>query len=283
MAALAEVPVQAPDRHEIDWIGSIPFFGVHLACALAIHTGVSWGAVAALVLTYWLRSIGITGGYHRYFAHRTFRTSRTFQFVLALLGTLSLQKGVLRWAALHRMHHAHSDQPGDVHSPKEGVFWSHVGWILSREYDDVSLEMIPDYAVYPELRWLDRHYLVPFVLMCVGLVGLGGLEYLVWGAFISTTLLWHTTFCINSLCHIVGKRRYPTTDTSKNSLILALLTGGEGWHNNHHHYPNSVNQGFYWWEIDTTYYALRVLAVFGIVRDLRKPPERVLAAGRAAA
>ena len=281
MAVLEEVPVAATwERHRIDWVGSIPFFAVHVACALALYTGVSWGAVGALALTFWLRSFGITAGYHRYFAHRTFRTSRAFQFVLATLGTLSMQKGVLWWAAHHRTHHAHSDEPGDVHSPREGFVWSHLGWILSREYNESDFDKIPDYARYPELRWLNEHFVLPYVLLCTLLFAFGGLQYLVWGGFVSTVLLWHSTFCINSLAHVFGKRRYETTDTSRNNWFLALLTGGEGWHNNHHHYPNSVNQGFYWWEVDTTYYALRLLSLFGIVWALRKPPERVLEAGR---
>ncbi|MBI4612812.1 MAG: acyl-CoA desaturase [Planctomycetes bacterium] len=268
-------------RGRIDWVTSIPFVGVHAACLLALYTGVGWTEVGLCLGLYFVRMFALTAGYHRYFAHKTFQTSRAFQFVLALLGTCALQKGVLWWSAHHRVHHANSDQEGDVHSPtREGFLWSHVGWILAHDYDATNLRMVPDFARYPELRCLNRWYHVPFVLLCVLLFFTGGLSWLVWGAFASTVLLWHATFCINSLAHVLGRRRFPTTDTSRNNWFLALLTGGEGWHNNHHHYPNSANQGFYWWEIDTTYYVLRLLAVFRIVWDVRKPPARILEEGR---
>jgi stearoyl-CoA desaturase (delta-9 desaturase) len=188
---------------------------------------------------------------------------------------------VLWWAAHHRTHHSRSDREGDIHSPaRDGFLHSHFGWILTREHDETDIDKIPDFARYPELRWLNRHYLAPFVTLCVALFLAGGWSWLVWGGFLSTVFVWHVTFSINSVAHLFGWRRFPTRDGSRNNLILALLTGGEGWHNNHHHYPNSVNQGFYRWEIDWTYGVLRFLALFGIVRDLRRPPERVLRAGR---
>jgi stearoyl-CoA desaturase (Delta-9 desaturase) len=255
----------------------LPFFLVHLACVLVFFVEFSWGAVAVCLGLFWLRMFSVTAGYHRYFSHRSFKTGRTFQFVLALLGTLAVQKGVLWWAANHRRHHKYSDLEGDIHSPVQSGFWrSHVGWILAVDYDATDYDRIPDLAKYPELRWLNDHFLVPPVALAALLYLVGGPSWLVWGFFVSTTVLWHATFTINSLAHVYGSRRYATPDQSRNNLWLALLTMGEGWHNNHHHYMNSVRQGFFWWEIDATYYVLRALSWFGIVWDLIQPPGRVL-------
>ena len=261
----------------LSWRDSgVPFFLVHLACLLVFLVDVSWGAVAVCLGLFWLRMFSVTAGYHRYFSHRSFKTSRAFQFVLALLGTLAVQKGVLWWAANHRRHHKYSDKEGDIHSPVVEGFWrSHVGWILAVDYDATDYDRIPDLAKFPELRWLNEHFLVPPVTLAALLFLIGGASWLVWGFFVSTTLLWHATFTINSLAHVYGSRRYDTPDQSRNNLWLALLTMGEGWHNNHHHYMNSVRQGFFWWEIDATYYVLRTLAALGIVWDLNQPPSRV--------
>ena len=258
-------------------ISSVPFWAVHVACLAAFFTGVTWSALAVCLALFWLRMFGVTAGYHRYFAHRSYKTSRPFQFVLALLGTIAVQKGVLWWAANHRDHHKYSDQEGDIHSPLlRGFWWAHVGWILGPDYEDTNLTRIPDMARYPELRWLNDHYLVPPVALAVLLFALGGATWLVWGFFISTTLLWHATFTINSLAHVWGSRRYETTDASRNNVWLALLTMGEGWHNNHHRYMNSARQGFFWWEIDLSYYVLVALSWSGLVWDLHQPPRKLL-------
>ena len=269
---------------KVDWIESIPFIAVHVAAvAGAVAVGVTPWLVALAALSYLVRMFGVTAGYHRYFAHRSFKTGRVVQFLFALLGTLSLQKGVLWWAAHHRAHHRHSDDDQDIHSPtRRGFWWSHVGWILARKYKQTNVEAIRDFARYPELRWLNEHYLVPPLAMGA-LVWLAfGAAVFVWVGLVATVVLWHGTFTINSLCHVFGRRRYVTTDTSKNSLVLALITGGEGWHNNHHYYPASANQGFFWWEIDLVYYALRALAAVGLVWDLKKPSAEVLAGNRVA-
>jgi len=253
------------------------FWAVHLACLLAFYTGVTWSAFAVCLALFWLRMFGITAGYHRYFSHRSYKTGRAFQFVLALLGTLSVQKGVLWWAGNHRVHHKFSDQEGDVHSPiQRGFWWSHAGWILAEDYEETLFDRIPDMAKYPELRWLNEHYLAPPVGLAVGLFLVGGLTWLVWGFFISTTVLWHSTFTINSLAHVFGSRRYETSDQSRNNIWLALLTMGEGWHNNHHRFMNSARQGFFWWEIDASYYVLVALSWLGVVWDLQQPPQRLL-------
>jgi stearoyl-CoA desaturase (delta-9 desaturase) len=218
----------------------------------------------------------ITAGYHRYFSHRSYKTSRAFQFLLALGGTLTTQKGVLWWAGHHRLHHKHSDDLEDIHSPvRRGLWWSHVGWILARRYKGTPAHLIGDFHRYPELRWLDRYYLVPPVAMAAGFYLVGGFPLLVWGYFVTTAVLWHGTFTINSLSHVFGKTRYVTTDTSKNNWLLALITLGEGWHNNHHYYQSTANQGFFWWEVDVSYYVLKVMSWLGLTWDLRTPPPHI--------
>jgi len=265
-------------NERIDYRTSIPFLAVHLVALAAFWvTGLSLAGLTWALGMYALRMFGITAGFHRYFSHRSFKTSRAFQFVLALLGTLSVQKGVLWWAAHHRHHHRHSDQDDDVHSPRRGFFWSHVGWVLCTKYNSTEFGSIKDFAAYPELRWLNRYHLVVVVGFAAALFWLGGWTGLLWGFFVSTVLLWHGTYTINSLAHVFGRRRYATPDDSRNSLLLALLTFGEGWHNNHHHFPASARQGFYWWEIDISFTVLRLLSWCGLVWDLKRPPAKLLA------
>jgi stearoyl-CoA desaturase (Delta-9 desaturase) len=259
------------------WNLSVPFFAVHAIAIVGIFwMGWSWKGAALAIGLYYARMLFVTSAYHRYFSHRTFKTSRWFQFVLAFLAQTSSQKGVLWWAGHHRQHHKLSDKPGDVHSMKlDGFLWSHVGWIVSTKHEATAWEEIPDLAKYPELRWLNRWHLVPVVTFAVATWLVGGWFGLLWGFFVSTTILWHGTFTINSLCHWFGRRRYNTTDESKNSLTFALVTLGEGWHNNHHYYPRAVNQGFYWWEIDITYYVLRLMSAVGLVWDLHVVPKKI--------
>lgn len=257
----------------LDWITYGLYWGVHVAALGVFFTGVTSTALVLFALTFWGRLFGITGGYHRYFSHKTYKTSRAFQFVLALLGTLATQKGPLWWASLHRIHHRESDGPGDVHSPKRGFWYSHQGWIFDKRWQATRVDGIPDFAKYPELQWLNRWHFVPPVALAVTCWLVGGWAGLFWGFFLSTTLLWHATYTINSLSHVFGRQRFETGDTSRNNWALALLTCGEGWHNNHHYYMASCRQGFRWWEIDPTYYVLRALAAVGLVWDLREPPE----------
>jgi len=285
--------LSADDR--TDWLTSIPYFLVHLACLSLIFLPPTWEDIALCIGIYYLRMFGITAGYHRYFSHRAYKTGRGFQFLLALLGTTALQKGVLWWAAHHRTHHKHSDDELDVHSPRQrGMYWAHQGWILCRRHNSTDWARIQDFAKYPELRWLNQHYIFPailFVSLVFGITALAalssqgwhaallkGAHAAMWGGFFSTVLLWHGTFTINSLAHVWGARRYKTTDDSRNNFWLALLTMGEGWHNNHHYYQSTANQGFFWWEIDLSYYVLKVLSWFGVVWDLRTPPPHVLRA-----
>ena len=238
----------------------------------------------------------VTGFYHRYLAHRTYKTSRAFQFLFALVGSSATQKGPLWWASHHRWHHQNSDQEQDAHSPVQRGFWyAHILWIFARENDKTRTRLVPDLAKYPELRFLDRHdILIPFLTgtICFALgvwlpvyfpsVETSGMQMLVWGYFVSTVLSAHATFTINSLSHMFGRRRFDTTDDSRNHWLLALITFGEGWHNNHHHYPTSTRQGFYWWELDLTYYGLVRLVEAGLIWDLKRVPEHMLEKDRVA-
>jgi len=269
--------VGASDADRIAWASSLPFLAIHgLAVATPFVAPFAWKWAAVAAASYALRMFAITAGYHRYFSHRAFRTSRAFQLVLAVLGATATQKGPLWWAAHHRDHHRFSDTPRDIHSPvQRGFWWSHVGWILVRRYDATPSERVRDLARYPELAWVNRYHLVIVVAYAGLLLAAGGLPALLWGYAVSTALLWHGTFLVNSLAHVMGRRRYATADASRNSLIIALVTLGEGWHNNHHHYPSTANQGWFWWEIDVSYYLLRGLSALGIVWDLRRPPDAI--------
>jgi stearoyl-CoA desaturase (delta-9 desaturase) len=264
----------------IDWTGSIPFFLIHLSPLLVLWTGMRMVDVALCVALYFVRMFFLSAGYHRYFAHRGYRMGRVMQFLMALGGGTAAQKGVLWWAGYHRHHHRHSDQADDIHSPLKGFFWSHIGWILCPKYSRTPVELIRDFGNYPELRWLEKYWLLPPAALGLAIYLLGGASALVGGFLLSTVVLFHGTFMVNSLTHVFGRRRYQTTDTSRNSLLIALVTGGEGWHNNHHYYQATANNGFFWWEIDTSYYVLRVLSWFGLVHDLRLPPEQILEGNR---
>jgi len=254
-----------------------PFVGMHLACLFALVVGVDATAIILCVVTYFIRMFGITAGYHRYFAHRSYKTTRLGQFVLAWIGCSALQKGPLWWASHHRQHHRYSDTPEDPHSPHVTSFWwAHLGWILCEDYVATPWNVIRDWSRYPELRWLDRYYWTPGVLLAVLCFLIGGWTGFVWGFVISTVLGYHATFSINSLSHLLGRRRYATNDESRNNVFLALITLGEGWHNNHHHYQSSANQGFFWWEIDISHSILRLLSWVGLVWDLRAPGEKAL-------
>jgi stearoyl-CoA desaturase (Delta-9 desaturase) len=264
------------EHTDIMYPSAIPFVLVHLACVAALWTGVTYDALVLCFLLYWLRIFAIGAGYHRYFSHRAYRASRAFQFALAVLSQSTAQKSVLWWASKHRHHHLHSDTETDVHSPRhKGFVYSHLGWIFSRKNDAADLVKVADFARYPELMWLHKHELVPPTVLALLSVLIAGWSGLVVGFFWSTVLVYHATFCINSLAHVRGRRRYVTGDDSRNNWLLALFTMGEGWHNNHHAYQSSARQGFRWWEIDATFYLLKALSWTGLVWDLKTPPAAV--------
>ena len=273
----------------IDWIGLVPYAALHLGCFAVIWVGWSPVALGVAAALYLIRMFAVTAFYHRYFSHRTFRTSRWFQFVAAVMGNSCIQRGPLWWAAHHRHHHRHSDEAEDIHSPRQiGFFWSHMGWFMTRENAVTNFRSVRDLTRFPELVFLDRHHYIVPLLFAASTYALGALlqsvapglgtsgwQMFVWGFLISTVVLYHAVYTINSVAHVVGNRRYETTDDSRNNWFLALLTLGEGWHNNHHYYPGSTRQGFYWWEIDLTYYGLVGLSWIGLVWDLRSPPHSI--------
>ena len=283
----AEVIRAQPDG--VNFVRCIPFVILHLGCLGVFWFGTSWLAVGLAVALYFIRMFAVTGIYHRYFSHKTYSTSRFGQFLLALLGASCVQRGALWWAYHHRHHHQHSDEPEDAHSPHvHGFWWSHIGWITSRRNFPTDYSKVRDLAKFPELVFLNRFDVVVPVLFATGLYLLGGFlahaapalqtngaQLLVWGFFISTTALFHGTSCINSLAHLMGDRRFETSDDSRNSFILSLITLGEGWHNNHHRCMSATRQGFYWWELDITYYVLKGLSWTGFIWNLKPVPQSI--------
>lgn len=273
--------ISAPRNRKIGWLGATPFMLIHVLAFGAIWTGVTPAAAICCGVLYFVRMFAVTGGYHRYFSHRTYKTSRAFQFVLAFLAQSTAQRGVLWWGAHHRHHHRWSDQKEDIHSVAQDGFWySHVLWIFERNNQETDYNRIRDFARFPELRFLDRFHLIPPVVMGTVVFLTLGAPGLFFGFFVSTVLLWHGTFTINSLSHVFGNRRFTTTDHSRNNWLLAIITLGEGWHNNHHRYSGSTRQGFYWYEYDITYYILKALSFVGVVWKLQPVPQSVLEEGR---
>ncbi|MDB4956549.1 MAG: Stearoyl-CoA 9-desaturase [Myxococcales bacterium] len=277
LGAMESADFTGPGADRPRWRENVPFWAVHgVAVVMAIAVGWSSAALWWLVGGYAIRMFVITAGYHRYFSHRTFKTSRWFQFVLALVAMSTAQQGPLWWAAHHRRHHKYSDEPEDIHSPRQrGFWWSHAGWILGTRHKATDFDRIKDFAKYPELRFLNDHDLAFAIAWGFVTYAIGGSVALAWGFFVPVVVAWHITFCINSLAHVWGRRRYPTSDDSRNNLALAVLTFGEGWHNNHHHYQRTARQGFYWWEIDVSWYGLKLLELLRIVWDVEGVPRHI--------
>ncbi|MBL9206504.1 MAG: acyl-CoA desaturase [Opitutaceae bacterium] len=287
----AEKMRNEPDK--VDWIRVMPFVFLHAGCLGILWVGWSPIAVWSAIALYFIRMFAVTGVHHRYFSHKSYSTSRFGQFLLAVFAGTTVQRGSLWWAYHHRHHHQHSDGPEDAHSPHvHGFLWSHIGWITSRRNFPTDYTKIKDLAKFPELVWLNRFDLVVPILFATAIyfagvaletfapgLGTNGPQLLVWAFFVSTTVLFHGTACINSMAHLMGRRRFKTDDDSRNSFILAISTLGEGWHNNHHRYQASTRNGFYWWEIDPTYYGLKVLSWTGFIWGLKDVPQSVLEEG----
>ncbi len=257
-------------RFHLTW-GTTLFIAIHIGALLVFVVTVNWIGICLMLALFMIRMFAITAGFHRYFAHHSFKTNRVVQFCLAFVGGTAAQKGVLWWVAHHRHHHIHSDTDQDIHSAKrEGFYWSHIGWMLSREYHATyNPKMVKDLLKYPELVWLDRNHLLPPILLAIACYAGFGWMGLIWGFFLGTVLLYHATFAVNSFCHMFGTRRYQTGESSRNTWWLSIFTFGENWHNNHHHAPKSARHGLYWWELDLTYYGLKILSFMGIVRELK--------------
>ncbi|MCP5326076.1 MAG: acyl-CoA desaturase [Oceanospirillaceae bacterium] len=282
------------DNRQFNFLRLLPFILLHIACFAVIWVGVSSTALMACAALYFIRMFAITAFYHRYFAHRTFKTNRFWQFIFAFIANSAAQRGPLWWAAHHRHHHQHSDTAADLHSPvQDGFWWSHVGWFSCDAAFKTPWQRIRDFASYPELRFLNRFDALAPALLGIGLFVAGellalympqlntnGAQLFVWGFVISTVVLFHATVTINSLGHVWGKKRFNTADDSRNNTWLALLTLGEGWHNNHHRFPAAARQGFYWWQVDISYYVLWLMAKLRIVQELRPVPLHILNEGR---
>lgn len=281
---MSEVRIAKNKEEQIEFWGNVPFVLLHLGCLLVFWTGVSTAALWVCFLSLAVRMFGLTAGYHRYFSHRSFKTSRIFQYILALLGAASLQKDPLWWAAHHREHHRYTDTERDAHSPTiHGFFWSHMGWVMCKKNANLNPDvLVPDLVKFPELKYLNRNQKVPALAFLALLTVLGAViqyafpqlettigQTIVWGFFISTIVLHHCTFLVNSAAHLWGTRDFKTKDTSRNNWVVAFLTMGEGWHNNHHRFPFSEKHGLKWWQLDVTHYILVFLSWFGIVWDLK--------------
>jgi stearoyl-CoA desaturase (Delta-9 desaturase) len=259
------------------------YVAMHIALLAALLTGGIAAGAALAVSLYLIRSAALVIGYHRYFAHRSFKTSRAMQFILAVAGSLGAERGPLWWADTHRYHHRYADTPRDIHSPHvQGFLYAHSGWFMDKRHRVTDLARVPDLARFPELVWIDRFNYLPHILLAAALYLALGWPGLLWGYCVSTVLVWHSTHVIQSFAHSFGTRRYPTSDESRNSFLLALLTLGEGWHNNHHYFPASSRAGFRWWEIDPCYYVLRILSWLGLIWDLRQPPHHLRGGDEAA-
>jgi stearoyl-CoA desaturase (delta-9 desaturase) len=263
----------------LEYASNVLLVAMHAAVLLVFFVPLSWKVAGLAFGGYLLRMWAVTAGYHRYFAHRSYKTSRAFQLVLAVVGATAMQNGPIWWASSHRRHHRYADTPEDPHSPVlRGFLYAHLGWIFDRtkpaprDYSNVR-----DLVRYPELRFVDEHEWLPLVGYAFACLAIGGVPGVVWGFVVSTLAVFHATLLINSLAHVWGSRRYSTPDRSRNNAVLALLTLGEGWHNNHHHCMSSARQGFFWWEVDATYYVLRALARLGLVWGVREPPPAALA------
>lgn len=269
-------------ENQVRWGSAMPYFAFNLAAVVGVFVfRPRWQDLALCLGLYFVRMFAVGGGLHRYFSHKSYSTSRAFQGVLAVLASTCGQQGPIWWAAAHRHHHRFSDLPEDFHSPSQrGFWWAHQLWAFTDRGQRTDLSTVKDLTRFPELRWLNDYWLVPHLVLVLILLVAGGLRAVEWGFFVSTVLLWQVSFTVNSLSHLVGSRRFETSDTSRNNWVLALLTLGDGWHNNHHYYPGSMRAGFYWWEIDVTSYIIRALSWGGLVWNIRTPPRHVLELGR---
>jgi len=281
-----EITIEPDDlSNKVEWFRCLPFIVIHLLAVSAFFYPVTLYCVLLAVVSYSLRMFTITAFYHRYFSHRSFKTGRVVQFIGAFIACSSGQRGPLWWAAHHRRHHRHSDTDQDIHSPHaKGVFWSHTLWFMTDYAVPTLLKEIPDWLKFPELRFINRFDWIPVLVLGYGCyllgswdwfhsaTGLNSLTTFIWGFLVPTVFLYHATFAVNSISHLFGKKRFDTGDESRNNGLVALLTFGEGWHNNHHFFPGSARQGFFRGEIDITYYLLKVMSCLGLVHDLRPVP-----------
>ena len=286
----------AAEVSEVTWLSgrhiafALPLILTHLACGLVLFAGTSKPALVVFIISSAVQLFGITTGYHRLLAHRSFKTSRTFRLVLAVCGVLAGQNGPLWWVGHHRYHHRHADRDDDAHSPRHGLFWSHMGWLFSPLCVRVRRHLVTDLARCRELVLIERYSYAINLAYALSLYSCGrtwhavdpdanGLQFVVWGTIISTVFAYHAIWSANSICHRYGSRRYPLPDASRNNFFVSLITFGDGWHHNHHFCPYSARHGFRWWELDLNFAVLKLLSRVGLVWDLKMPPGSVAARG----
>ena len=262
-------------RQPIVWATTFVMVAFHVGAVAALFV-FSWKACVLAIVLWWAAgSLGIGMGYHRLLTHRSYKTPRWMEYFLTVCGTLALEGGPIFWVATHRIHHQNTDKEGDPHSPRDGGLWAHMGWILTGQtMHNNAAELLP---YVPDLRkdkfhvWISRWHWVPIAVLGVAILVAGGWRYVLWGIFFRTVLGLHSTWLVNSATHMWGTRRFPTHDTSKNSFCVALLTFGEGWHNNHHAHPQSARHGLAWYEFDPNWYGISALGMLGLARDVKTP------------
>ncbi|HEX5708520.1 MAG TPA: fatty acid desaturase [Pyrinomonadaceae bacterium] len=260
-------------RDGINWATTITMVAFHAASIAALFM-FSWQGLVALVALWWVSgSLGIGMGFHRLLTHRGYKTPKWVEYSLTVCGLLTLEGGAINWVATHRIHHAHTEGPEDPHTPRDGKWWAHMGWILTgtgQQYDRATLQRYaPDLMRDPVHVFLNRWFYAPVVVSGILLFALGGWSVLLWGLFLRTTLGLHATWLVNSATHLWGRRRFETDDDSRNSWWVALLTFGEGWHNNHHAHPTSARHGLRWYEIDLNWYGIRALQILGLAKSIK--------------
>ena len=280
-------PIVLPSRQKLNWLTTIVLILLHIGAVAALFM-FSWRVFAASVLLYWMTvGLGISMGYHRLHTHRSYQIPRFLEYFFAVCGSMTLEGGPIFWVATHRLHHQKSDQPGDPHSPRDGAWWSHVGWILLGETNHNNTRMLskyaPDLAKFPFYVWLNNYHWVPLTVLGFLLYAIGGWPLFLWGGCLRVVVGLHSTWLVNSATHMWGRRRFETRDDSRNSWWVALLTFGEGWHNNHHAHPASARHGLAWYELDHSWILISILKFFGIAKAVKAASIRSQAPAREAA
>jgi len=261
------------------------FWLIQASALLVFAVPFRWAFIALWAASHFLRAVGLTLAYHRYYAHRAFKMHRVTRFIWTFIGAAAMQKGPIWWAGHHVNHHKFADRDGDPHSPMvSGVYYAHLGWFLNdTKFDrvDATNPVLRDFGSIPEIAFLDRHFWLPPTVLAIALYLAGGLPWVVWGFCVPTMTLAHATFAINSVNHMFGSRRFETVDESRNNPLTAFFAAGEGWHNNHHRYQRAARNGFYWWEFDITWYAIRAMQALGLAWDVQPVPARLYKEARA--
>ena len=265
--------VAIPNSQRMNWATTIVFGLFHMGAVAALFM-FSWRALAVAVFLYWMcTGLGISMGYHRLHTHRSYKVPLGLEYFFAVCGALTLEGGPIFWVGTHRLHHQKSDQPGDPHSPRDGGFWAHMGWILFGEVNHNNTKVMAKYA--PDLAkdrfyvWLNNYHWIPIVLLGLLLLAVGGLPLMLWGVCLRVVVGLHATWLINSATHMWGSRRFATRDDSRNNWLIALFTFGEGWHNNHHAHPTSARHGLTWYEFDISWITLKMLRLLHIAKSVR--------------